>query len=196
MTTGFGLTIPPDVTYPDQTVALLGSNWRAVNFGVGGQTLANMESDAATQIDRLYYPGGNRTKLVWWGGTNDLYFGASASTTLSRSSTYYGNRKAASWGLVEIGILPRTNSGTPGTFETDRQTIRTSKLASYTTATAYPLIWKNADGNYYIDIGGDATIGQAGQTTNTTYYLDLVHLTTAGYAIIADYVKKAIQLFP
>lgn len=175
--------------------ALLGGQYATLNIAVGGQTLVNMQSDAVTQIDTQYSVDNARTLLVWWGGTNDEYFGANAATTISRSLTYYNGRKAASWRQIEIGMLPRTNSGTPAGFETDRQTIRTSKLTQYSIATSETNIWKNADGNFYVDLGGDPTVGQAGQTTDTTYYLDLVHLTGTGYAIVANYVKKAILLF-
>jgi lysophospholipase L1-like esterase len=173
----------------------MGGQYATLNLSVGGQTLTNMQSDAATQIDVLYNPA-KTLNLIWWGGTNDLYFGASAATTITRAQTYYGARQAIGWRQVEVGMLPRTNSGTPSSFETDRQTIRTSRLAQYNIATAETNVWKDSNGNFYVDLGADTTIGLAGQTTNTTYYLDLVHLTNAGYAIVADYVKKAIQLFP
>lgn len=196
MTTGFGLTIPPAKNYPTQVVEALGGRM-ALNFAVGGQTLAQMQADAATEIDVLLnQAGGAPLVLSWWGGTNDNFGGASAATIISRLDTYYAARKAAGWRQIEIGMLPRSQSGTPAGFETNRQTVRADRLSKYTIATAEANIWKNADGNFYIDLGADTTIGQAGQTTNTTYYLDLTHLMTAGYAIVADYVKKAIQLFP
>lgn len=189
------MTIPPDVTYPNQVAALMGDRFTSINDGVGGQTLVQMQSDAATQIDAIFY-NPQRSLLMWWGGTNDLFGGATAATVLSRSQTYYDARKAIGWRLVEIGILPRTQSGLPANFETSRQTIRTAKLAIYTTATSATNVWKNADGNFYVDIGADTTIGTNGNQSNLTYYLDGVHLTSAGYAIIAAYVQSAILLFP
>lgn len=196
LTTGFGLTIPPAKTYPVQLIELFGKG-SPINKAVGGQTLTQMEADAAMDIDALLgFANGANLVLSWWGGTNDNFTGASSATIISRLDTYYASRKSAGWRQVEIGMLPRSQSGTPADFETKRQTVRTDRLSKYTIATAETNIWKNADGNFYIDLGGDLTIGQAGQTTNTTYYLDLTHLTNAGYAIIADYVKRAIQLFP
>ena len=43
------------------------------------------------------------------------------------------------------------------------------------------------------DVGNDATIGAAGASNDTTYYSDKTHLTTAGYAIVATYMKNAIN---
>lgn len=135
--------------------------------------------------------------LIAWGGTNDLYFGASAATTYSRIVTYATARKAAGWRVVILSILPRSGAATPGTFEADRQTVNASLLADFPTATGQTRITSGgAYADYFINIGADPTIGLAGQEANTTYYADLVHLTNAGYAIVADYVKKAIQLFP
>jgi lysophospholipase L1-like esterase len=48
-----------------------------------------------------------------------------------------------------------------------------------------------------IDVGNNATIGQAGQSTNTTYYnADGLHLVTAGYAIVAGLVLAALAALP
>lgn len=196
ITTGFGLAIPPDKPYPVQLIELFGKG-SLINKAVGGQTLAQMEVDAATDIDALLgFANGANLVLSWWGGTNDNYTGASAATIISRLDIYYAARKAAGWRQIEVGMLPRSNSGTPAGFEANRQAIRTDRLSKYTIATAETNIWKNADGNFYVDMGADTTMGLAGQETSTTYYLDLVHPTNAGYAIAANYVKKAIQLFP
>ena len=44
------------------------------------------------------------------------------------------------------------------------------------------------------DMGADATIGPAGAEMNTTYFdTDRVHMTNAGYAVVAGLVSVAIQ---
>lgn len=170
----------------------MGGQYAIRNLSVGGQTLVNMQTDASTQIDVLYDPTRVRN-LVWWGGTNGAYTAAQKITQLE---TYYNSRQAIGWRQIEVGMLPRSQSGLPANFEADRQTIRTSRLAQYSIATAETNVWKDSNGNFYVDLGGDTAIGDAGDENNTIYYLDKVHLTNAGYAIVADYVKKAIQLFP
>lgn len=195
MTEGFGL-IPPDATYPNQVAALMGDRYTALNYSVGGQTMATMATDAATQIDPLYYPP-QRQVVIAWGGTNDLYFGASAATTYARIVAYATARKAAGWRVILLTILPRSNSGTPAGFEVARQAVNASLLADFPAATGEAGITTGAAyADYLVHVGGDSMIGDAGDELNTTYYLDKVHLTSAGYAIVADYVKKAILLFP
>lgn len=175
----------------------LGGGWTAVNLGLSSITMATMETRAATTVDPYRSPINNRTMLIAWGGTNDLFFGASAATTYSRIVTYATARKAAGWRVVILSILPRSAGTPPPTFEADRQTVNAALLADFPTATGQTRITSGgAYADYLIDVGADPTIGCAGCQTNTTYYADLVHLTNAGYAIVADYVKKAIQLFP
>lgn len=181
MTAGNGATAGLD--YPAQLLALLGSGWVKLNAGVGGQTLSDMQGDAASTLDpyRAALRAG-RPVLIAWGGTNDLFGGASAATTYSRLVTYCQARQAAGWRVVVLTILPRSNVGTPGTFEADRQTVNTNMRTNWPTF---------ADA--LADVAADARLGDAGDETNATYYADLVHLTDAGYAIVAGLAQTAIQ---
>lgn len=158
-----------------------------------------MITRAASVIDPYYSAADRKTMLIAWGGTNDIALGgASAATTYARIVTYGTARKAAGWRVIILSILPRSAAGTPATFEADRQTVNAALLADFPTATAHTNITSGgAYADYLINIGADTTIGEAGDELNTTYYTaDKVHLKNAGYAIVADYVKKAIQLFP
>lgn len=173
----------------------MGDRFTALNYGVGGKTAAQLNSTQPALVNPLYYPPQKKIVVVW-AGTNDLYFGASAATTYTNIKALCQSFKTTGFTVILIDILPRSNSGTPGTFETDRQTVNASLLADFPTATGQTRITSGSPGyaDYLIHIGGDPTIGLAGQTTNTTNYLDLVHLTTVGYGIIAAYVKNAIYL--
>lgn len=196
MTEGFGLTIPPDVTYPNQVAALIGGGFAATNIGVGGQTCLQMASDAASQINPLFAPHLQKTLVVCWGGTNDLYFGASAAITYQRIVDYCRILRPVGWRIIVLSILPRSNVGTPAGFETSRQSVNNSLLADFSSSTIYTNVYAGAPyADYLVHVGGDSTIGDSGDENNTTYYLDKVHLTSAGYAIVADYVRNAIQLF-
>lgn len=198
LTAGFGLTIPPDVTYPNQTVALLSYAASAVNnVAVGGNTAAQRTAALSSAVYPLWKNDGAPQIVIIWAGTNDLYFGASAATTYANIKAYCTTLRAAKPNakIIVLDVLPRTNSGTPGTFETDRQTVNTSLRGDFPTSTAYSLIYTGASyADYLVDIGSNTTIGLAGQTTNATYYLDLVHLTSTGYGIVAPYVRNAIYL--
>lgn len=173
----------------------MGDRFTALNYGIGGRTAAQLNSTQPALINPLYYPPQKKIVVVW-AGTNDLYFGASASATYANIKALCQSFKTTGFTVIVLNILPRTNSGTPGTFETDRQTVNASLRSDFPTATGQTLITSGSPGyaDYLVDVGNDPTIGQAGQTTNTTYYLDLVHLTSTGYGIVAGYVKNAIQL--
>ena len=43
------------------------------------------------------------------------------------------------------------------------------------------------------DVGANRTIGADGAETDATYYRDTVHLTAAGYAIVARVVAGAVE---
>lgn len=155
------------------------------NYGVAGQTLTQMESDAATQIDSL--KSTKKDILVVWGGVND--FGLELSTTketiYSRLVTYCTNRKAAGWKVYVITMTPQSIAIYSGrtNFETERQwfnnKIKTDLINSI-------------DG--VIDAGGNSTIGDAGDELDTNYYYtDKIHMVNSGYAIVAQLTYDAIK---
>lgn len=43
------------------------------------------------------------------------------------------------------------------------------------------------------DVGADATIGQAGDELNLTYYEDGIHPTEAGHVIIAGILQPVLE---
>lgn len=170
-------------TYPYQAQTQLGTVGTYQNIGVSGQTVVQMSSDAATQVDPVYSSTRTSNILSLLGGTNDLYFGANGLTTYNNIVAYSQARRLAGFKVIVNTILPRSNSGTPLTFETDRQTINTLIRSNWTTF---------ADG--ISDIASDSRIGDAGDETNTTYFSpDKVHLTNTGYGVIANYVVAAIR---
>lgn len=179
-----GISLPPAQSYPNQLAALYGGTADALNYGVGGQTLVNMQADAAYEID-VHLAADYATKtLVVWGGTNDIFLGASAATTITRLQTYLAARRTAGWTrIVVLTILPRSGVGTPGTQEADRQTVNTWIRANAA-----------AEGYVVADVGADSRIGDAGDETDLTYYsTDTTHLIAAGYAVVAGTVKAAID---
>jgi hypothetical protein len=188
LTSGVGATPGVD-DYPTQLVGLLrlypaaGSNWRMRNFGAPSQTTTQMSADAARQIDG-YTIGALRPKKVCvaWEITNELYAGLSAETAYANFISYCTARRAVGWKVVALTVLPRSNDGTPGDFESKRQAVNSSlrqNWADFADALA--------------DVAADARIGDAGDELDTAYYPDRVHLNAAGYAIVAGIVHEAID---
>ena len=167
----------------------------ATNLGVSGQTMTQMITTGTSNVDPLF--GNNTRRMIGWGGTNDLAIGGDSAATLYANIVTYANaRKAAGWKVILIGILPR-GAGAGASFETRRTTVNASLRADFATPTAFTNIYTGAAyADYFIDLEGDADIGQSGDELNPTFYTDEIHLTNAGYAIVAGYAKNALSFFP
>jgi hypothetical protein len=157
-------------------------SWTCYNTAITGKTTAQLVSP-----DFGYSSTPTKKICVTWCGTNDLIATGQASTALSNLAAWVTARRATGWKCVGVTLLPR-NGGisanpNPGGYEADRQTVNTALRA-------------NSGGIYgdaIADPGNDATIGQAGQYSNTTYYYtDSTHLTKAGYGIVEGYISAAV----
>lgn len=188
LTWGTGSTAGND--FPAQLLALLGGAnvAQVVNVGLPGQPTATMVSNAAEQIDSRRSGTTGRDTLVFWEGTNTLFFGATAATTTSAYASYLNQRNTAGWSSLKVvpTLLPRSDASLPAGFEANRQTVNTwirANAATYNYAVA--------------DVAADSRIGDAGDEADTTYYSgDSVHLNDAGYAIVAGIIKAAIDTLP
>jgi lysophospholipase L1-like esterase len=136
-----------------------------------------MSADASTQIDPFCAAG--NSVLLAMEGTNDMYFGASATTAYQNLAAYYAARKAAGCIVVAYTILPRSEAGVPVDFETSRQALNALLRSNHP--------WADA----LVDIGGDTSIGQSGQETGVMY-LDRVHPSTLGHSVIARLTVQAL----
>lgn len=194
----FGANLSAGQPWPDQALVLLGGISTMTNKGVSGQTLANMESDASTDIDPLIsHAAGMINVVVAFGGTNDIYFNAdadyTAATTISRLTTYANNRRSAGWRVVVVTMLPRGDfgGGSTSTLPADRKTHHEARRQAYNT-------WLRA--NYatnswtLADVAADNRIGDDGDELDTNVYQgDKVHPTATGEGYIAGTIVTAIQ---
>lgn len=187
LTAGNGTTNADLKQYAQQVRTLMNASFDGICRGLGGYTTPQLITDATTNCDPFIckaLPGGNANAgnltniFVGWEGRNDVVVaGASGSTAYNNLVTYYNARKAAGWTVVAMTVLPSTSLS-----EADRTTINSGLRAN--------------SANYadaLCDVASDTTIGQAGQNSNTTYYVDGVHCTDAGYGIVANYVKATLQ---
>jgi hypothetical protein len=174
-------SLDPTAPYPTQLQVLLGASWLVRNDGVDAQDIDSMAADAATQIDPLYDGGLIHNVVACWEGTNEIYYSDDGAVAATKIADYCAARQAAGFKVIVLTVLPRSNAGTPGDFETQRGICNAAIRADWATY---------ADA--LADVAADSRIGDAGDETNATYYGDLVHLTKAGYAIIADIVETAL----
>ncbi len=175
--------VAPQDGMPAQVMALLPAGLDMKNLGVGGQTTQMMAADAATQVDPLYNPARPANVLVAWEGTNDLISGRSppydARQAYRHLAAYCRARQRAGFRVVICTVLPR---GMSTAFYVARNALN-AELRAHWTSFADALA----------DVGADQTIGADGAETDATYYRDTVHLTPAGYAIVARVVAGAVR---
>ncbi len=169
--------------FPNQTAALLrktGKTAEILNFGVSGQTIDKMQSDAVSQIDTNHatYDILIGLELVnQWGNLDD-----SKEVIYGKYKQYFLDRKAAGFKYV-FACTPHNQ----GYY---------SRVAGGTWATvrAYFIAQMKAEfpalGIGVIDCGSDARLSN---WTDTTYFLaDKIHLNNAGQAVQAQYACDAL----
>lgn len=173
-------------TFPAQTMALLApARYDAVNLGVRGQMVVELDALAPGTVDPLFAAGRGANIVVACIGTNDLTRGAGDTPTYDGIVAFGQGRRRVGFKVVMATILPRT--GLLGTvaerrFEAERQAVNArirSNLAGFADALA--------------DVGADPTIGAPGATANREYFQgDGTHPTARGGGIIAGIVTAAI----
>ena len=171
---------PAFVSY---TINSLSGATKAWDVAAHGQNIVQAAADAATQVDPLYDTSISKNVLCVWLGTNAMYgHSGSAATAFADLKAYCLARRAVGFKVVVVTCLPRS---TDVNFETDRQAFNASI---------------RADTSFYdalADAGGDATVGAPGAQNNTTYYTgDKIHMTSAGYAVVAGLAVTAINSLP
>ena len=169
-------------TMPAQVMALLPKELEGVNLGVPGQTTQMMQADAAAEVDALAR-GRRSPVLVVWEGTNDLAYGTDppfdAEAAYRHLAAYCRARRAAGFRVVLLTVLPREGSAE---FETARTALNDRLRAG----------WRGfADG--LADVAADGAVGRAGAEFDERYYRDTVHLTAAGYGVVARRVAEAVS---
>ena len=168
---------------PDQTMALLPRELKMLNLGVPGQTTGMMAADAADQVDPLASPRRVHDILVVWEGTNDLAYGTSppldAAEAYRNLARYCWARRRAGFQVVVCTVLPREGSAAFDAARSDLNKRLRAGWPGFADALA--------------DVAADPTVGPAGAELDTAYYRDTVHLTPAGYALVARRVADAVR---
>jgi len=167
-------------SYPNQANLLL-PLCDGYNFGISGETLAQMLAAAPANLDPLYDSTKTQNVVVLCGGTNDLSEGATPASVYANLQAYCAARRSAGWKVVVTTILPRSASDP---FESNRQALNASIRANWGTF---------ADG--LADIAADSRIGAPGANANQEYFAaDGTHPNNAGYGVLAGIVAGAVGL--
>ena len=159
------LTLPPTV--------------RTYNLGESAIFMQTLASEAPARANPLF-EGGKTNSLLIFAGTNDLDFGGRTPAQVyedvkTRCQSAIASGVPAA-NIIVVTMLPRDND------EANR--------VAYNN-----LIRGDASGIGYrvADVASNPQIGQNGQNANATYYVDRIHPTSAGYAIISSYVQPHLN---
>jgi len=168
----------PDACAVIRPRGINGISW---DYRWGGEQYTATMTEDGEQVD-----SGLRDDIPCWlvlfAGTNGMALGShSAATEYADFKSYLDDRIAAGWvadRVIVCTMLPRTSFNDA-------------------TRTAYNNSLVEDDGAYGYRIAPlhlDASIGAAGQNTDTDYFYDGTHLTAAGHEIVAQITYDA--MFP
>jgi lysophospholipase L1-like esterase len=183
LTTGNGIALAS--TYPVQMSRLFTDNRMVsiINWGKSGDKISDITTEASAEVDPCFDSRKGNNVLVVWCGLNSLFKGEAGDFTAATSYglyvTYCQARQAQGFKVVACTITPTTGASVPAGYETQRLLFNTSVRTNYKTFAGA-----------LADIGADSHLQDS---TNTTYFdADLIHLTAAGYAIVAAIVQPAV----
>lgn len=162
-----------------QTRDLLDHTCHSYKSTSGNRTLAEMIAEAPERVDTHYDQTADADICVVMAGGGDLSSGADPQTVIDGLRTYCAARRAAGFRVVVLTLLPRS---TPAGFDAVRAVYNAMLLEQWPTF---------ADG--IADVTADPRIGVDGANLDPVYYLDQIHPTSAGYAVMAAAVAPALE---
>lgn len=152
-------------------------------------------ADDGTKVDRLLVPG-KRDVLVAWEISNHLVGGATAAEATAAMIDYGTASKAAGWRVVVLTVLPRSSPATPAGWPEQSTAANSDLRAAFPIPGSHPRVslptgpsWADV----LVDVAANPAIGDQGDELETTYYVDRVHMTDAGYAQVAGDVVNGVR---
>jgi lysophospholipase L1-like esterase len=177
--------------YPTTTIAALSGAYAWSNLGVGGRLVSTILASAPSYADTLWtnYTGSKKVYILW-AGTNDYQASVSGATVYANTISRCNAAKAA--GATAVIVLTCINRGTFTGPMTTQQGIGNTDLRADSPTLVSGVVYTGASYcSYLVDVQAEPNLQTTG---NTTYFAsDTIHLTNAGYAIVASDVKTALN---
>jgi hypothetical protein len=188
LTVGYHLDSPATQAYPAQLDTFYHDSNTIWNEGVNGITTEQMEPLIASDIT-AHYDSTKKNICIAWEIGNDIFWnGTTARAAVDSFITYCGNVHAAGFKVYAVTLPYRNNyfMGYPVTPGGDDSTAYTAKIKSVNTMlrSKWPIF---ASG--LVDVAANKDLKQY----SVQYYLsDHVHLSAAGYTIVASLAKNSL----
>jgi lysophospholipase L1-like esterase len=175
--------------YPDQLRDdwLISDDLTVYNVsGSGERMIDHMLDQAASQVDVHYNAAKENNIAVLWAGTNDLGLDADTAENVAAGIATWGAGRQAAGFQVLVCTLTANQSGFGGI---DKAVLNAERLELNALIRAN---WQSyADG--LVDLANDPILGSFERAaTDRIYWVDGLHLTNLGYAIVARLVTSAI----
>ncbi len=166
-------------SYPVTLENALGSPWVVYNPSFSGNTTANNLDRAPGHVDLHYRASQLQSIVVIWEICNSLFFGATRDTTYQQYKKYCLARKALGWKVIAVTVTPHYNYLLSPTFNEDVAYINADMRLHYR--------------DYADELADVAASPLLDDASDKTYYADGVHMTDAGYAVVAGIVEAAVK---
>lgn len=143
---------------------------------MGGETLADMLTNAPTAVDPRYDIHANANIVCILGGINDLFSGASANIVYDNLKSYWAGRRLAGFKVMAGTVQPAAT--VTGAGETARVALN---------------VLIRSDASLYDGLADFAANAHLQNTSDLTYYqADGVHPTATGAAVMASIADAVI----
>ena len=163
----------PGCEFPVQTLAMVPRICDSYVSSSGNAKIADMIAEAPLEVDAHYDPSADLDVCLVQAGGGDFRLGSSAASVYAALQDYCRARRAAGFRVLVLTVLP---SDRPETFEATRLAYDAMLRQGWP---------KFADG--LVDVAADQRIGDTGDEYDGQFYLDdELHLTDAGYAVMAS----------
>lgn len=175
--TGAGVT-HESTDYPTVCVSGLGAPWVGQSYGFpswddSSLLASGMHRGVVYQFD----PNFAKCVAVYWEGTNSL-LSVNATTAYDRTAASCAYLKALGYQVVVCNVIDRQQTGVPGDMATRISDYNTALLSGY-----------SAFADAHVDL--HTLLPDSTDTIN--FQTDKVHLTVAGYAVVAGAVQTAVE---
>ena len=172
----------PGMGFSEQTLRLIPHPCLSYESPSRHARIADMLSEATTQVDARYDSRGDQNVCVVLAGGGDISKGRRPVGIYEDLVRYCLGRRAAGFRVVVVTLLPRSD---PPRFETDRTQLNGM------VRDAWPAF---ADG--LADVAADARIGDYGDHLDRRYYRpDAIHPNAAGYGVMAAVTAPVLNGF-
>lgn len=172
ITAGFTAGATP---YPQQMESKIGFRYGVYNLGVSGDTISQCVTRATTGADVFASRSLGSSVFVGFVGSNDINSGTSGATAYAAYRQMFLDRPHTK--KVAVTILKRTDFN--ASEETERQAFNTLVRAN----------WQN----FANALAEPDLVTELSDPTNTTYFPDGVHLSTAGYGFLSTCIGDAVK---